>query len=152
MAIIAKLAWGIAHHVCVCAYVCERVVDACVCMSVCVWLCVCIVYCDCPLPPLPLSPSLPLSFAILFLSFLPSVSVLPFSPSPPLSICVWACTLWAASQDDGAVPPALGTSHCWRLRPWEALAAISQGSPIHPDGVQVTFGKRIDRNISLLKH
>ena len=69
---------------------------------------------------------------------------------PPGSLCMSVCVLLAASQDDGEVRAALGTSSQWRgLRPRDALAAISQGSPVDasPAGLQVTPGKRIDRPI-----
>lgn len=72
----------------------------------------------------------------------------PFAfPHILLCLCMSVCVLWAASQDDGEVRAALGTGSQWRgLRPWGTLAAISQGSAViaSPDGLQVTFGKRID--------
>lgn len=72
--------------------------------------------------------------------------------SPPVSVYECVHVLRAASQDDGEVRAALGTSSKWRgLRPWDALAAISQGSPVivSPDGLQVTPGKKIARPIQL---
>lgn len=86
----------------------------------------------------------------------PSSSHLPLSPLPLRlsSLCASECVLWAASQDDGEVRAALGTSSQWRgLRPRDALAAISQGSPAIscPDGLQVTHGKRRDRLKIVLK-
>ncbi|CAB1456135.1 unnamed protein product [Pleuronectes platessa] len=59
---------------------------------------------------------------------------------------VWL-PLLRASQDDGEVRAALGTSSQWRgLRPRDALAAISQGPPViaSPDGLQVTPGRPCD--------
>lgn len=92
--------------------------------------------CCCPFSVPSLTP-FPLSFSSLYISPLPCLR---------MSVCV----LWAASQDDGEIRATLGTSSQWRgLRPRDALAAISQGSPViaSPDGLQVTSGKRIDRPI-----
>lgn len=88
------------------------------------------------------------------LSFLPFFISLPLLSSPLLLYpCMSVCVLWAASQDDGEVRAALGTGSQWRgLRPRDAFATISQGSPViaRPDGLQVTPGKRIvDRQMYL---
>lgn len=147
-------AYGCAYaHTCICVKAKGSVMPLCLPLS------------SCPPPPtLPL-----LSFTIVlptccYLLSFPfshtySLSLFFIPPPPPFlslsslllpCLCMSVCVLWAASQDDGEVRAALGTSSQWRgLRPWDALAAISQGSPViaSPDGLQVTPGKRIDRPI-----
>lgn len=94
-----------------------------------------------------LSRPIPLSF---FFSRPPLSRSSPLLPYLCASVCVYA--LRTASQDDGEVRAALGTSSQWRgLRPRDVLATISQGSCINvsPHGLQVTPGKKIDRLISL---
>lgn len=149
----------------------SRTVSESACKGVCslMHLCESKVFCNPPLPFLSLHVS-PTPSSVLYHShhhsYLLLSALLPFSHthslflsfSPPLSLyshfllclCMRVCVLWAASQDDGEVRAALGTSSQWRgLRPRDALAAISQGSPViaSPDGLQVALGKRIDRQI-----